>query len=237
MVKKPKKAAKKTAKKAVKKPAGKAAKRMAVGKPAKKPARKVAKRMAVGKPAKLLKDQTPHWQDCDVDVKVVRRQPKSAAAPMGALRGAMPRATVARWRVALGLETLRKQLNAKFPNRSKLSDGGIGDPSHQSRSSDHNPWVREGSMGVVTARDFTHDKANGCDCEKLAESLRAARDSRVKYIIWNRRICSSFPKNGKPAWAWRAYAGSNGHTHHLHLSVKPAKSLYDSETSWSLSLM
>jgi hypothetical protein len=216
MVKKPAKAARKLARKAAKKPA--------------------AKKVAAKKPAKLLKDQTPHWHDCDVDVKIVRKQ--AGAKPGAPVRmGVALRAGAGPWRVANALEKLRKQLNAKFPNRSKVSDGGIGDPNHQSRKSDHNPWVREGSMGVVTARDFTHDKANGCDCNKLAESIRAVRDGRVKYIIWNRRICTSFPKNGMPAWAWRPYTGSNGHTHHLHLSVKPSKSLYDSETAWSLGLM
>jgi hypothetical protein len=146
-------------------------------------------------------------------------------------------AGIARWRVANALEKLRKQLNAKFPNRSKASDGGIGDPNHQSRNSDHNPWVRDAGLGVVTARDFTHDRGNGCDCAKLAESLRGSRDPRIKYIIWNRRICTSFPKNGRPAWAWRTYTGVNGHTHHLHISVKPSKALYDSDSAWSLALM
>lgn len=230
------KARKASRKVSARKPARKAA--------AKKPARKVAakksraaKSIRAAKPARVarIKDQTPHWETCDVDVVIVRRQAGVKAGPMRA--GAPLRAGVARWRVAGALEKLRKQLNTKFPNRSKVSDGGIGDPSHQSRSSDHNPWVRVGSMGIVTARDFTHHKASGCDCEKLAESIRAARDSRVKYIIWNRRICTSFPKNGKPAWAWRPYTGSNGHTHHLHLSVKPSRSLFDSESAWSLSLM
>ena len=69
------------------------------------------------------------------------------------------------WRVAQSLETLRFQLNAMAPGRSKASDGGIGDTDHQNRNSDHNPWVLDGSRGVVTARDFTHDPAGGCDCE------------------------------------------------------------------------
>lgn len=211
--------------KTIRKPAVKRAVKPAARKPARKAAAKLVRK---------IKDQTPHWHDCDVDVKVVRRQPGVKA---GAVRRMGLAAGIARWRVAAALEKLRKQLNTRFPNRSKLSDGGIGDPNHQSRKSDHNPWVRDGGLGVVTARDFTHDKARGCDCAKLAESIRAARDPRVKYIIWNRRICTSFPKNGMPAWAWRPYTGSNGHTHHLHLSVKPAKSLYDSEQAWSLALM
>ena len=138
------------------------------------------------------------------------------------------------WRVAQSLETLRFQLNAMAPGRSKASDGGIGDTNHQNRNSDHNPWVLDGSRGVVTARDFTHDPAGGCDCNILAEKIRAAQDSRVKYIIWNKRIASSLPKDGQPAWAWRPYSGKNGHTHHIHISVKPEKPSYDSTTPWSI---
>jgi hypothetical protein len=92
-------------------------------------------------------------------------------------------------------------------------------------------------MGVVTARDFTHDAKHGCDCAKLAASLRQSRDPRVKYIIWNWQICWSVARQGGAAWAWRRYQGKNGHTHHLHLSVKPVKSLYDSEQPWSLAQM
>src|SRR5690606_30851968 len=91
------------------------------------------------------------------------------------------------WYVALSLETLRLQLNALFPNRSKASDGGIGDERHQTSNSDHNPHVRDkNGRPVVTARDFTHDPANGLDCNKLAAALIAHKDPRIKYLIWNR---------------------------------------------------
>ena len=138
------------------------------------------------------------------------------------------------WRVAKSLEVLRHQVNSMAPNRSKLSDGGIGDAKHATRNSDHNPWVIDGDTGVVTARDFTHDPANGCDAEVLAEKIRSSGDDRVKYIIWDRQIASSSPKDGQPAWAWRAYTGKNGHTHHIHISVDPDKSSYDSEKPWNL---
>lgn len=136
------------------------------------------------------------------------------------------------WRVAESLETLRKQLNTAFPNRSKISDGGIGDARHQaSKSSDHNPHVRDSKgIGVVTARDFTHDPKNGLDCNKLAQWLIESRDKRIKYIIWNKRILSS--KNSP--WKWRPYSGSNAHSHHLHLSVDADPKLYDSTKLWDL---
>jgi hypothetical protein len=127
------------------------------------------------------------------------------------------------WRMATSLEVLRKQLNALYPNRSTVSDGGIGNAEHSARTSDHNP----NSKGDVCARDFTHDPANGLDCNELASKLVAARDSRIKYLIWNRQICSSTTS----AWKWRLYTGSNAHTKHLHISVHGD---YDNPREWDL---
>ncbi len=134
------------------------------------------------------------------------------------------------WRVAESLETLRKQLNAAFPKRSKASDGGIGDAKHASRNSDHNPWVKDGKTGIVTARDFTHDPKTGIDCQWLADTLVRNKDPRIKYIIWNRQICSSLTS----PWKWRPYSGANAHTKHLHLSVNSEKKHYDSTKAWKL---
>lgn len=138
------------------------------------------------------------------------------------------------WRVADSLETLRKQLNTAFPNRSTVSDGGIGDFRHQaSKSSDHNPYIKDlGGVGVVTARDFTHDPKNGLDCNWLAKTLVEARDARIKYIIWNRSIISSTVS----AWRWREYTGANPHTQHLHISVKSEAEFYDSRQDWDLDI-
>lgn len=139
------------------------------------------------------------------------------------------------WRVAISLLTLRDQVNAKWPNRSKDSDGTIGDAAHATRSSDHNPWVRDGAVGIVTAMDITNDPDNGPNSEAFAEALRASKDQRIKYIISNKKIASSSSVGGKAAWAWRPYSGSNPHNHHCHLSVKSDKEDYDSATSWDLS--
>lgn len=128
------------------------------------------------------------------------------------------------WRLAESLKTLRKQINAKFPNRSRISDGSVGDLRHSRSKSDHNP----NSKGVVRAVDITHDPANGMDCNKLGAALVNSRDPRIKYLIWNRRIVSST----KSAWKWRKYSGSNGHTKHLHISVN--NSNYDDKKNWSL---
>ena len=138
------------------------------------------------------------------------------------------------WRVAKSLDVLLKQVNTRSPGRSKASDGSIGDAAHASRNSDHNPWIIEAGVGVVSARDITHDPANGCDAGLLAEAIRASRDPRVKYVIWNRRIANSSAIGSQPAWEWRPYGGSNPHNHHVHISVKSDKANYDSTESWTI---
>jgi len=134
---------------------------------------------------------------------------------------------MATWRVARSLDTLLGQLNAKAPKRSKKSDGSIGDAAHASRSSDHNPWIKSGGMGIVTARDYSHDPAGGLDCNWLASALVASKDPRIKYVIWNRRIYT-------PGRGWAAYKGANPHDHHLHLSVSEQPGWFDSTVPWSL---
>jgi len=132
------------------------------------------------------------------------------------------------WRVAESLRKLKAEVDAKWPARNKSSDGSIGDENHASRSSDHNPWVAEGNIGIVTAIDITHDPKSGCDSYSLAEFLRVTRDSRVKYVISNGRIFSSTTR----PWEWRKYNGSNPHDHHMHISVKPEKKFYDDPGTW-----
>lgn len=131
---------------------------------------------------------------------------------------------MAAYRLAKSLEKLRVQINAAYPNRSKTSDGWIGDAAHRSRPSDHNP----NAAGVVCALDITHDPKNGVDAGALAEKLRASGDPRIKYIISNHRIANS----GQP---WRRYTGSNGHTMHCHISVSGSARLYDDDSDWPLS--
>jgi hypothetical protein len=139
-----------------------------------------------------------------------------------------------RWRVAKSLEVLRTQINNLAPDRSKVSDGTIGDPDHRKRNSDHNPWVVDGGIGVVTALDITHDLSKGCDANEIAQSIRESRDARVKYMIWNRQIANSSPVSGQPAWVWRPYAGANPHNQHIHISVRPDKMHYDAAAPWNV---
>src|SRR5437868_5232623 len=134
------------------------------------------------------------------------------------------------WRVAKSLLVLREMADTIWPKRNKASDGTIGDAAHAARDSDHNPWVKDGMVGVVTALDLTHDPAHGCDANLLVDALVASRDRRIKYIVWNRRIVNS----AVVPWTWRPYAGSNPHIKHFHLSVSSNKTLYDDQMPWEL---
>lgn len=138
-----------------------------------------------------------------------------------------------KWRLADSLKQLRDQVNELAPERSKVADGTIGDAAHASRSSDHNPWVWDAATKswVVTGMDITHDPADGLDSYALAESIRAAQNQRVKYVISNGRIFSGSEQD-KPAWIWRDYDGANSHSHHVHISVKSDKANYDDTTEW-----
>lgn len=113
-------------------------------------------------------------------------------------------------RGAYSLITLRDQINARFPYRDRASDGGIGDPAHASRISDHNP----DASGVWHAYDFDHDPdSNGLDCYTLKSQLIASYDNRIKYIIFMRRIWYASSRREE------YYDGVNAHDHHMHLSV------------------
>jgi hypothetical protein len=141
------------------------------------------------------------------------------------------------WRVARSLDTLLAQINKAFPNRSKISDGSIGDTNHLAEGwteSDHNPWYKPPTGGVVTARDYTHDPVNGVDINRLSDELAASRDPRIKYIIANGLILDSRPGNNP--WKWMPYYGTNRHDHHLHLSVIDSP-MCDNDSSWNLPML
>jgi hypothetical protein len=131
------------------------------------------------------------------------------------------------WRLARSLVTLRNQLNALSPNRSKASDGTIGNAEHSARKSEHNP----DSKDRVRALDITHDPAHGVDGRKLADALLASRDPRILYVISNGEIASG--AGGPRPWTWRPYTGKNGHRHHMHLSVVDGPAA-DDASPWRL---
>ena len=111
-------------------------------------------------------------------------------------------------------EQLRSEINTKYPNRDKRSDGWIGDTAHNARKSDHNP----DKQGWVRAIDIDSDLVKGSSKESwlLAEQIKTIAlkgDKRISYVIHQHRIAS--PRQN---WAWRVYKGANPHVSHIHIS-------------------
>lgn len=133
-------------------------------------------------------------------------------------------------RLANSLVKLRDQVNAAYPNRSKASDGWIGDAAHAASASDHNP----NGAGVVCALDITNSPQTGLDIHALADRLRVNRHPNLKYIISNRRICGAWT-----GWNWWPYNGSNPHSAHAHFSVGQgndgqSQQPYDDTSNWNI---
>jgi len=64
-------------------------------------------------------------------------------------------------RLAQSLARLRGQKHQAAPHRSTASHEIIREVAHASRAVDHESWVRDGAVGVVTALDVTQDPFNG----------------------------------------------------------------------------
>lgn len=122
------------------------------------------------------------------------------------------------------LVALIDEIDQRSPGRNKTSDGSIGDRAHRNRKSDHNP----DHNGIVRALDLTDDPGDlhgayidhdDFDPDVLAEQWIANRDPRIKYLISDGRICTSYSSSKGPAWRWRKYTGTNAHKKHLHIST------------------
>lgn len=123
------------------------------------------------------------------------------------------------------------------PATPASSWGTIADDAHNS-SSDHYPHYYSvlGTTAVVCAGDWPHAPSKGLDNNIVCEALRLSRDPRIKYVIWNRRMFSSYASSGYPAWTWRPYTGSNDpHDTHAHMSVVAA-AIADSTAPWSIGI-
>lgn len=141
------------------------------------------------------------------------------------------------WRLAESIKIFRDQVNALAPNRSRASDGTIGDAAHAATKSEHNPEDHDSNPatpGVVRAIDITHDVAGGMDCQTLVDMLVANKDPRILYIIFNGRMWRSYAKPNIQPWVPAPYTGSNKHTKHMHLSVVADPALFDSPAAWRL---
>lgn len=141
------------------------------------------------------------------------------------------------WKRCKALVKLVSQINAGWPGRDTSSDGSIGDAEHASRSSDHNPFIIDPAdkVGVVRAQDIDEDlNATTHSLRSVVDAIVASKDDRVLYIIYEGRICRSYPAHGLKAWEWGKYTGKNAHKHHAHISVKQEKKYWNDDREWSI---
>lgn len=121
------------------------------------------------------------------------------------------------WKPVAGVSVMRDQINKRWPDRDKRSDGILGDAAHSARQSDHNP----DSRGFVHALDIDEDlRGSANDNVWLADQIiayprmRRSGSNRLKYVVYEEKIASgTYPNH---FWTWR---GDNyGHTIHMHIS-------------------
>ena len=118
------------------------------------------------------------------------------------------------WYAAPSLVVLRKEVDARWPGRSRISDGVIGDTRHAARTNSHNPvgsgsGPGVGTRGAVHAIDITSD---GIDVASFLSAV--VGDPRVWYVIHDGQIWSR-----TTGWAPIAHRG-DPHTTHIHVNLR-----------------
>lgn len=149
---------------------------------------------------------------------------------------------MATWQLTSGLQTLRAQVNARWPNRDHASDGTIGDLAHQGETSGHNPDDTTGSRpeyddhdgkAEVRAWDMDVDLGEpGTTAQMLVDHLRALPGlaSVIRYMIYNRR-----EYHVADGFAPKPYTGASAHTEHIHFSGARSQAA-DQDTSFDYRL-
>jgi hypothetical protein len=122
------------------------------------------------------------------------------------------------WYLNRALTNMRAEVNERWPQRDRASDGTIGDAAHQAGSSDHNP----DPDGSVDAWDMDVDGVAVSEIIDRFEQHPAAR-----YWIYNRQIASR-----STGWRRERYAGANPHDHHVHFNTR--EGFEDSDEPWGI---
>jgi|1185.fasta_scaffold03201_2 hypothetical protein len=147
---------------------------------------------------------------------------------------------MAAWVLIACLRQLFAEFDRIAPRRDHASDGSIGDTAHQHEVSDHNP-DETGSVPIhdtdkineVHAIDVDDTLTGGPSMETVVQFLlarcRSGAETRLRYIIYNRRIWEA--DNG---WRQRAYTGASPHTEHAHFSASYTTGKEASTASWHL---
>jgi hypothetical protein len=119
------------------------------------------------------------------------------------------------WRTVGAITTIGQQIEQIRPGPNTYpTDGTVASRLHDQTNprSDHRP----NGSGNVLAIDFGGPTGWIFD---TCELIRLSQDPRVKYMIHNLRMFSSYAKPGYPPFTWRPYSGASPHRTHAHLSV------------------
>ena len=121
--------------------------------------------------------------------------------------------------------TLRDQVDAKWVNRDRRSDGWIGDSAHANRASYHNPDKRGLVFAIDIDENFGIGKLrNGGAAKRFANELLAYSRStlpghdRVLHVVYEDKVASGTYK--ATWWKWRGKG--YGHQQHIHITFTEA---------------
>lgn len=131
--------------------------------------------------------------------------------------------------LAPSLVALRSEINRVFPHRDKSSDGWVGDPAHAQRVSDHNPDESSKPPGCVDALDVDVDDGDPTKDLRVMLIKRAIAHPSTHYVISNGIIYSR-----EYGFRPRTYTGTNGHYHHVHISILKTAAARVSTRPWGL---
>lgn len=133
------------------------------------------------------------------------------------------------WYLAPGGVALIPSLMSQWPDSTPY-DGTVASQGHDDRSprSDHRPQPTDESPAIVRAIDIGEKiEDQGAD---LFEQLRATRDPRIKYVLHENKIFSSYARLSRDPW--EVHSQSIGHYDHVHISFT-TRADWDN-TPWNL---
>ncbi|SNY55233.1 peptidoglycan-binding domain-containing protein [Paractinoplanes atraurantiacus] len=148
------------------------------------------------------------------EARMVRIPDADLAAPAG------PALRVRPWHLARSLARLRAEIDQRWPNRDRKSDGSIGDKDHEKTASDHNPNGRSSVNAIDTDKD-------GISPMTLVEA--AKRHPACNYVIFNRVIYTR-----DRGFRAHRYSGPNPHTQHIHVSILQNSAAEESTRPWGI---